>query len=104
MIDYSEKRDFMRMATDCPVTIRAFDATQAETAHLLDLSAGGVRFISPRALDQGERLQLMVRPLCEITPPLEAEVSVLRCDEIADGFDIAATIDLVAPAIYPEPA
>lgn len=100
MIDYSEKRDYIRMPMQCPVTIRDPGAVIADTAHLLDISASGVRFISQRALDEGARLELMVRPECEITPPLEAEISVIRCREIDEGFDIAAAIEVVAPATY----
>ncbi|MCB1722654.1 MAG: PilZ domain-containing protein [Chromatiaceae bacterium] len=104
MNDYAEKRNYIRMTADCPVSIRDFNATKDESAFLLDLSAGGVRFISRRALDQGARLQLMVRPSCDLTPPLEAEIAVVRCNEIEAGFDIAASIEMVAPAVYPESA
>ena len=100
MIDYSEKRDFIRMPVHCPVSIREMSRAQDEMAELLDLSASGVRFVSGRALDAGARLQMMVRPESPITPPLKAEISVIRCHEIDGGFDIAASIDLVAPAIY----
>ena len=100
MIDYSEKRNYIRMPMQCPVSIRNLDAQDTDTAHLLDISASGVRFISQRALDEGARLQLMVRPECDITPPLEAEIAVIRCREVDDGFDIAAAIEVVAPAVY----
>ena len=103
MIDYSEKRDFIRMPMDCQVFIRNRDDQTEEPAELRDLSASGVRFISQRALDTGARLQLMVAPAHPITPPLEAEISVLRCNELEQGFDIAASIELVAPAVYPDP-
>ncbi|MCB1800689.1 MAG: PilZ domain-containing protein [Gammaproteobacteria bacterium] len=104
MIDYSEKRDYIRMPMQCPVSIRDLSAQDSDTAQLLDISASGVRFVSRRALDEGTRLQLMVQPECTITPPLEAEISVIRCREVDDGFDIAASIDLVAPAEFPESA
>jgi hypothetical protein len=100
MMDYSEKRDFIRMPIQCPATIRSQRAE--EPAALQDLSATGVRFISTQAFDAGERLQLTVAPPSPITPPLEAEIAVLRCRELEDGFDIAASIELVAPALYPE--
>lgn len=102
MTDYSEKRDHIRMPVHCPVSIRDARGEYDETAELLDLSASGVRFISAQAIDEGVRLQLTVRPQRDITPPLEAEVSVVRCNEIGNGFDIAASIDLVSPAIYPD--
>lgn len=102
MMDYSEKRDFMRMPVHCPVSIRDIRGELEELAELLDLSATGVRFVSSHAIDEGARLQLMVKPECTITPPLEAQVSVVRCNEVDNGFDIAASIDLMAPAIYPD--
>ena len=100
MIDYSEKRDFIRMPVDCPVSIRELAADLDEPAQLLDLSAGGVRFIGSRALDAGARLQLTLRPEHPITLPLAAEIGVVRCHEIEDGFDIAASIEMVEPAVY----
>lgn len=100
MIDYSEKRDFIRMPVQCPVFVRDPASDIEETAELLDLSATGVRFVSRRALDTGARLELMVKPDHPITPPLEATISVIRCEEVDNGFDIAASIELVAPALY----
>jgi hypothetical protein len=105
MLDYSEKRSFIRMPLNCPVRLqsRSGEASALE-AELLDLSAAGVRFVSERAHDAGERLQITLRPENPITPPLEAEVSVIRCAEVEQGYDVAATIEMVAPAIYPEEA
>lgn len=100
MMDSSEKRDFARMPVHGPLTLRDGADHAAEMGELLDLSATGCRFISQRALDQGARLQITVNPQNPITPPLEAEISVLRCEPIDRGFDIAATIELVEPAIY----
>jgi hypothetical protein len=100
MIEYSEKRDFIRMPVQCPVYVRESASDIEETAELLDLSATGVRFVSQRALDTGARLELTVKPDHPITPPLEATISVIRCEEIDNGFDIAASIELVAPALY----
>lgn len=102
MIDYSEKRDFIRMPVHYPVSIREQAGDADETAELLDLSASGVRFHSAHAHDEGTRLQLMLQPPREITPPLEAQIAVVRCHEVDNGFDIAASIELIAPAIYPD--
>ncbi len=104
MIDYSEKRDFIRMPIRCPIALRDPAAELTDQAKLLDLSATGIRFISPRSLDQGARLQVTLSPENPITPPLEAEVAVIRCDEIEDGFETAATIETMAPAVYTEEA
>jgi hypothetical protein len=100
MIEYSEKRDFIRMPVHCPISVREPDSPNEEIAELLDLSASGVRFVSRQAHDAGARLQMMVTPDHPITPPLEATISVIRCEEIDNGFDIAASIENVAPAHY----
>mgnify|MGYP001544677383 CR=1 FL=1 len=101
MIDYAEKRGYIRMPVQCPVTVRdrRGDRMPAET-RLLDLSASGLRFFSPRSLEEGDRLQVTVSPENPITPPLEAEVAVVRCEEIDNGFDIAASIELIAPVQF----
>ena len=102
MIDYAEKRDFIRMPVRCPVHLQAAGADDQDLAELLDLSASGVHFVSRRAHEAGEQLRLTVTPGNLITPPLEADVSVVRCSEVENGYDVAATIDLVAPALYPD--
>ena len=100
MNDYSEKRDFIRMPMRCPIWIRDIASDTDETVELRDLSASGIRFFSARALEAGMHLQVTVRPAKSITPPLSAAVSVLRCEEIDDGFDIAASIVEIEPAEF----
>ena len=102
MIDYSEKRGFIRMPLNCPVSIRDQQSTRDEIGELIDLSASGVRFHSRHAHDTGARLHLHLAPDYPATPPLEAELSVVRCHEVDNGFDIAASIDLISPAVYPD--
>lgn len=101
MMDYSEKRDFIRMPVQCPISVREAADQRPDQAELLDLSATGLRFISHKALNEGARLQVRVSPDNPITPPLEARISVLRCLALDDGFDIAAAIETIEPATYP---
>lgn len=61
-----------------------------------------MRFISPRALHAGAHLQITVRPASELTPPLQAAVAVLRCEQLDDGFDIAASIVEIESVDYPD--
>ena len=102
MIDYSEKRGFIRMPLNCPVSIRTRRGAREEIGELIDLSATGVRFRSQHAHEAGAYLHLQLTPEYPVTPPLEAELSVVRCHEVDNGFDIAASIDLIAPAVYLE--
>ena len=103
MIDYAEKRDFIRMPVSCPIELKDLDAAQDRyEAELLDLSATGIRFVTQRLLSAGDRLQVTVRPGNPITPPLQASVSVMRCTQFDRGFDVAASIELIALADYPD--
>lgn len=91
------------MPVDCPVMLRPTRQHQSdEIAELLELSGGGMRFVSQRAHATGERLQATVQPTYPVTPPLEALISVVRCEAVNAGFDIAASIDLMAPPISPD--
>ena len=103
MIDYAEKRNFIRMPVSCPIELLPMDSAQESLeAELLDLSATGMRFVVQQPLATGDRLAVTVRPGNPITPPLEANVSVVRCTQFDRGFDVAASIDHVAPADYPD--
>jgi hypothetical protein len=100
MLDYSEKRDFIRMPVQCPVSLRDIDRETTTVAELQDLSAGGVRFISEQPLEAGQRLRIRVQPEYPVTPPLQADISVLRCNPLAGNYSIAATIQTVEPAAF----
>ncbi len=102
MIDFAEKRGFIRMPMRCPIRRKTADERHHDRAELWNLGASGADFVIRQAHETGEPLRAMVTPDDPITPPLEAEVSVVRCAEIDGGFGIAATIDLVGPALYPD--
>ncbi len=104
MIDYSEKRDFIRMPVRCPILLHDPDTRTREEAELLDLSATGIRFVAQRPLDPDARLQITVSPKNPITPPFEAAIVVIRCHQTEQGHEVAATIATIAPATYAEQA
>jgi hypothetical protein len=85
VLDYSEKRDFIRMPAHCPARLRSVpDNATDEMAELLDLSASGVFSVST-ARNAGQRLLVTVTPHNPITRPLQAAVSVVRCEAINNG-------------------
>lgn len=104
MIDYAEKRSFIRMTMDCDMQLHGTSQYNTETVRLEDLSACGMRFNTSRALNEGEALAVTIQPLSDITPPMEAMISVVRCEQTAeDGpFDVRAVIDHILPAEYAE--
>lgn len=85
MNDYSEKRNFQRMALDCSLeySIAADDKTYQ--GKIQNLSGKGVLFQGDKAIALGVQLQITVSPVNDITPPMVADVRVTRCDKHDDG-------------------
>ena len=103
MSEYTEKRDHFRMTMGCEIELRHGDKGTIETAMLVDLSATGMRFLIDSRLDEGTVLEVSLTPANDITPPMQARIEVLRCTPSDDQrFDVAAAIDAVEPAAYPE--
>jgi len=94
MQDYSEKRDFYRMAVDCAARYRVDGAETVRRATVKDLSAGGVQLRTEHEVDSGAMLNVEMRPGRAMTPPLHAVVRVIRCMPADDGgFSVACTIE-----------
>ncbi len=70
MIDYSEKRDFLRMTMDCPARFRVAGADRLESAMVKDLSGNGISLISATPVAADLQLALEVMPGKTITPAL----------------------------------
>lgn len=101
MLDYSEKRDYIRMTMACDMQLRYPDKGATEQVHLEDLSATGMRFYIDHELEPNSVLEATVTPCNDITPPMQAQITVLRCSPVdADRFEIAASIDAFEPAQY----
>lgn len=96
MQDYSEKRDFYRMAVDCAARYRVNGADTVQSATVKDLSAGGVQLRIDQELAAGATLNVEIQPGKAITPPLHAVVKVIRCTPAEDdprAFSIACSIE-----------
>lgn len=90
---YDEKRDFYRMTVDCPVNYRHTGAAVTGQGICRNVSAGGIQFFSPEPIAIGQSLEVTITPTVSVTPPLNAVVTVLRCDAEHDGYHIATHID-----------
>jgi len=99
MLEYNEKRDYYRMNIDCEARLSQSGSGSTEIVQIADLSATGMRLISPSELAADEIYNITITPRTNITPPLNADIVVLRCDEKGGEFHIAATIK----EIYQEP-
>ncbi|QEP43422.1 PilZ domain-containing protein [Ectothiorhodospiraceae bacterium BW-2] len=95
--DFTEKRDFIRMGVECPTTYQLEGDPNHYLATTLDLSATGIRLMTDNPLSPGTRLTIHLQPEKMIVPPLKAVVEVIRCDSVAQGYDIGANIIEMLP-------
>ena len=92
--EYDEKRDYIRIDVDCKIQYSLPDAGQSETGKVTNLSGRGMMFIVENLLEVGNRLEVRIQPENTITPPLHANVSVVRVNKQRheDGYEVGAVI------------
>ncbi len=92
MIDYAEKRDFLRMPIDCELSFSLAGSTKQYEGHVINLSSRGILFTSNESFDEGTTLDITLTPSNSATPPMEAEVVVARVSDNDVLFEIACEI------------
>ena len=93
MIDYAEKRDFLRMPIDCELSYTETGSSKQYQGNVINLSSKGILFTSNQKFDQGTRLDIILTPSNSLTPPMEATVKVARVVDNDVLFEIACEID-----------
>ncbi len=78
MNDFSEKRSFYRMAVNGPVKFRVNGDSAVSTGSVLNLSSSGLLIASDQEVPVNSSMMVQIIPNKAITPPLTAEVEVLR--------------------------
>ena len=92
-MDYAEKRDFQRMAMDCSMEYQLSNDSKACEGKVVNLSAKGILFISSDEVQEGASINITLTPVNNITPPMSADILVIRCDEESENeYKIAAEI------------
>lgn len=97
MLEYREKRNYPRMEIECPASFRVAGGAGGG-AIVKNLSGGGLLVWIDRDIVPGETLQMEIKPVNDITPPMIAEVQVLRSTPVGgvDGsFAVACRISRV---------
>jgi hypothetical protein len=96
MNDFIEKRDFHRMVVDGSVRYRIEGESQVSSGTVKNLSNSGMLMASDKEISPGTRMTIAIVPGHAITPPLMAEVKVIRCDNSdSDKFNIACTLERI---------
>ncbi|MGV6858942.1 MAG: PilZ domain-containing protein [bacterium] len=85
MSDFIEKRDYPRMILESSARYTEEGATQPIETTIKDLSSSGMLLVNRTPIDIDACIQVTITPLIEVTPPLIADVKVLRCDPLEAG-------------------
>ena len=93
MSDYSEKRDFQRMAIDCGFSFSKRGEQQSHDGHVINLSSMGILFTSEQSFEPGSGLEIVLTPSNSLTPPMEASVTVTRVTDNESIYELACEIE-----------
>lgn len=93
MLEYDEKRKYMRMDTHCKMTYKFPQAKQSHDATCLNLSGAGILFRAQESLEPGRALEICLTPETNVTPPMTAYIEIVRSSSCgSDQYEIAASI------------
>lgn len=96
MLEYDEKRNYIRMEIDCDITYKPADDDEVKTGRCTSISGAGLSFVADSPFDPGVALEVCVKPKSAVTPPMTAYIEVVRCTEKDVGsYEIAATIESI---------
>ena len=81
--NYSEKRDFIRMHVDTPISLSKDGQSFPGTC--LDLSSTGMQVEASASLQLGDRVRVFIPSEHKELKGLDAETEVVRAEALADG-------------------
>lgn len=84
MLESDDKRSYRRLDMECAASYRVDGSDVQGEVLVKDLSAGGVLLWSDREFPPDTLLLLTVSPVNPVTPPLTAQVRVVRCGPCED--------------------
>jgi len=94
MLEPSDKRKFTRMGAECKMSYTHLGSGETGSGHSINLSAAGILFSTRKKLDPGASLDIVVKPVNTLTPPLHALIEIIRVIPMESGeFEVAAAIE-----------
>ena len=92
--EYSEKRDFIRMFIEAPIEYCIKGSNDWKKGVGKDLSASGMAFTVDDPVNEGDLIEIKLKPSTDVTPPLEATVKVIRSIANDSGsYDLSTIIE-----------
>lgn len=94
MVDSSDTRDFIRMSVECDLVFKKTGDDTVHQTRTRDLSASGVSFFTDQSLSVGDELELNIKPVNKLTPPLYVIAEVIRAELVTppSTYEIACSI------------
>ena len=93
VIGRQDQREFLRMNVQSKMTFKIQGSEELYEGTTADLSATGVRFISRQKVNIGDVLNISLKPGVDVTPSLEAALTVIRVAATDDcSYDIAGSM------------
>ena len=94
MLNTPDYRKFSRMDTVCDIEFIHPTTGAKGTASCINLSAAGILFTTVDKLTTGSSLEISVKPVNPITPPLNAIIEIIRVVPVdTNQYEVAATIE-----------
>lgn len=93
MLEYDEKRNYIRMEVDCDILYKLMDSNEEFKGVCTTISGSGVSFITDQNFEPGIAMEIKILPKSATTPPMNAFIEVVRSmQQEANKYEIAATI------------
>jgi hypothetical protein len=93
MLEYDEKRNYIRMEIDCDITYKLAGSDEIFHGRCSSISGAGVSFIADQLFAPGKAMEVNIVPKSSVTPPMAAFIEVVRATkQDEDRYEIAASI------------
>lgn len=92
--DYDEKRDYIRVSVESELYYKTEFDDEEQMGRLQNLSGRGMMFIATHPISKESIIDIRIDPVTRITPPLLAQVRVVRVakQRHGDGYEIGAVM------------
>ncbi|MBB5016987.1 hypothetical protein HNQ59_000249 [Chitinivorax tropicus] len=81
-------RQFIRHPSSIPIEVHHSEATQQQAANAVNVSLGGLSFVSATAANQGDLIRVRIPGT---RPPFETSAQVVWCRGDPPGFELGVT-------------
>lgn len=93
MLEYDEKRNYIRMEIDCDINYKLADSDEIFQGRCSSISGAGVSFFATRFFAPGKAMEINILPKSPVTPPMTAFIEVVRATKHDEAnYEIAASI------------